>query len=127
LSGEGRLEKSKPMGRQSTTASVYPISKGSTPNSVHDFFLLLTPAKPIRPVAISSMVAEFETGSAVESIVAVVTLAERRLASDPESETKSDMALSAFDDMTPKNINTSVNNIIGVFIGTILSPSLRKG
>lgn len=96
------------------------------PNSGHDFFLLLTPTNPIRPVAISRMGVEFETGAGVESFAPVVIFAERRLALDPESETKSDRALSAFDDMTPKNIKTSMNMIIGVFIGTILSPSLRK-
>ena len=123
----GRAEKTETDGGGSPTASAYQISKGSTPpNAVHDFFLLLTPAKPIRPVATSRIRVEFEVGTAAESFVPVVIFAERRLASDPESETKSDMALSAFDDMTPNNIKTSMNMIIGVFIGTILSPSLRK-
>jgi hypothetical protein len=71
-------------------------------------------------------VAELEMGSAVELFLPVVVFAERRFASYPESDNKSVLALSVLDDMTPKNIKTSMNIIVGIFIGPLLSLSTDK-
>ena len=68
------------------------------------------------------MVAELGAGAVVASFVPVVTRNDTRLTSDPDSEIKSDMALSALEDIPPNNIKTNKNVKIGFFMVTI--PSL---